>query len=130
MECIRIHEGQRDPVSSVAFSRDSELLASGSLKEDVRVLDISSGKCLRTLEVHSGLVMSVIFPPDSRLLASASLNPISENGINVWDVSTGNCLQTLHDDRDVTVKSFDITNSYLETDNYYLFIFNFGYRTD
>jgi hypothetical protein len=35
----------------------------------------------------------------------------------MWDVTTGDCLQAFLDERCVTIKSFDITNSYLETYN-------------
>ncbi|KAJ5358323.1 uncharacterized protein N7496_010736 [Penicillium cataractarum] len=52
---------------NVALSRDSKLLASGSVDETIKLWDTSSGKCLWTLEANSSLVSQVTFSRDSRL---------------------------------------------------------------
>jgi WD40 repeat protein len=49
-------EGHSDQVSSVAFSPDSKLVASGSVDETVRLWDASTGAALQTLEGHSNWV--------------------------------------------------------------------------
>jgi WD40 repeat protein len=68
--------------------------------------------CLQTLEDHSLSVNSVVISHDSKLLTSASY----DKTVKVWDASSGQCLQSLDVERFTSVKSFDITNSYLETD--------------
>ncbi|KAJ5209926.1 hypothetical protein N7491_009736 [Penicillium cf. griseofulvum] len=58
-----------DSVQSVAFSPDSQLLASGSNDHTVRLWDIATGALKRTLESHSDSVASL---PNGQLLAYSS----------------------------------------------------------
>ncbi|KAK4456564.1 WD40-repeat-containing domain protein, partial [Cladorrhinum samala] len=51
-------------VQSVAFSPDSQRLASGSSDNTVKIWDATSGQCLQTLEGHRGSVKSVAFSSD------------------------------------------------------------------
>ena len=44
---------------SVCFSPDGKQLVSGSLDETVRLWDVETGACVRTLEGHGGVVTSV-----------------------------------------------------------------------
>jgi WD40 repeat protein len=90
---LKILEGRCGSVKKLAFSHDSLRLASASQDKTVKIWEISSGTCLRTLEIDSyGSVSSTAFSPDSVLLASAF-----ENGaVKIWDVSRGACLHTLN----------------------------------
>jgi WD40 repeat protein len=67
-------------VSSVAFSPDGRLLASGSWDERVKIWEVASGRLLHTLSGHSSFVSSVAFSPDGRLLASGS----RDNTVKIW----------------------------------------------
>ena len=80
---------------SVAFSPVGSTLASGSADSDVRLWDVGTGKCLKTLQGHSKGVRSVAFSPDGRTLASGS----ADETIKLWDVETGECLKTLKPER-------------------------------
>jgi WD40 repeat protein len=42
--------GHRDRVTSVAYSRDGELLATASLDHDVRIWNVATGKQVRVLQ--------------------------------------------------------------------------------
>jgi WD40 repeat protein len=61
-----------DPVNSVSFSPDGQWIASGSYDYTVRIWNVESGECVRTLEGHSGEVSSVSFSPDGTRVASGS----------------------------------------------------------
>ncbi|PSN59031.1 hypothetical protein BS50DRAFT_682489 [Corynespora cassiicola Philippines] len=89
--CLQTLEGHSYVVVSVAFSPDSQRLASASRDSTVKIWDPTSGKCLQTLESYSHVVMSVAFSPDSQRLASASW----DKTVKIWDSTSGHCLQTL-----------------------------------
>jgi WD40 repeat protein len=69
--------------SSVAFSPDGRLLASGSRDKTIKLWEVASGSLVRTLTGHTDSVFSVAFSPDGRLLASGS----DDNTIRLWDIS-------------------------------------------
>ncbi|KAL2835372.1 putative wd40 protein [Aspergillus pseudoustus] len=84
-------EGHSNSVQSVAFSRDGQLLASGSDDETIKLWDSATGTLKHTLEGHSNLVRSVAFSRDGQLLASGS----DDETIKLWDPATGTLKHTL-----------------------------------
>ena len=78
-------------VTSVAFSTDGSLLASGSVDNTVRLWDAHTGTELHTMQRHVHSILTVAFSPDSSLLASAG----ADGTIQLWDVETGTHLRTL-----------------------------------
>ncbi|KAK3348667.1 quinon protein alcohol dehydrogenase-like superfamily [Lasiosphaeria hispida] len=89
--CQQTLEGHSDSVSSVAFSPDSKLVASGSRDQTVKIWDAATGSYMQTLEGHSCNVSSVTFLPDSKLIISGS----EDWTVKIWDMATGSCTQTL-----------------------------------
>ncbi|KAI9785195.1 MAG: hypothetical protein M1839_000833 [Geoglossum umbratile] len=88
--CLQTFEGD-ETANSVAFSHNSAWLASASNDRTIKIWDVSSGDCLRTLKGRSSYVNSVAFSRDSIWLASAS----GDQTVKIWDASNGHCLRTL-----------------------------------
>ena len=92
-------------ISSLAFSPDGAMLASGACAEpyteawpagqckrgEMRLWRVADGTLLRTLSGHTGGILSLAFSPDGRLLASGS----SDRTLRLWRVSDGALLRTL-----------------------------------
>ena len=76
-------EGHTDYVTSLTWSPDGALLASGSRDSAVRVWDARTQRCVSILRGHSELVLAVAFSPDGSLLASAG----SDRNVRLWDLA-------------------------------------------
>jgi WD40 repeat protein len=73
-----------DFVTSVAFSHDGAMLASGSLDRTIMVWNTSTGRQIgETLRGHTNRVYSVAFNQDSTILASAG----ADQDVILWDVA-------------------------------------------
>jgi WD40 repeat protein len=83
--------GHKGLVTSVAFSRDGRLLASGSFGGDVRLWDARTGELVREIQAHERPLAAVAFHPDGRRMATASFDRL----VKVWDMTSGASLGTL-----------------------------------
>ena len=78
-------------VTSISFSPDGKLLASGSYDMTIKLWNVVSGELLKTLKGHTDGVISISFSPDGNLLASGS----DDKTIKLWNVVSGELLKTL-----------------------------------
>jgi WD40 repeat protein len=102
-ECLRSLKGHLQPVLSVAFtphssalepSRDRNpvpLLATASQDCSIRLWNIVSGQCVKTLKGHRNGVWSVAFHPSGDLLVSGS----NDSTVKLWNPHTGESIRTL-----------------------------------
>ncbi|OLN89354.1 Vegetative incompatibility protein HET-E-1-like protein 21 [Colletotrichum chlorophyti] len=84
-------EDQNNQICSIDFTRDGKLLAAGSLPGTVKIWDLATCACVRTL-YHDNVLSKldgsygnlVVCLPDGRRLAF-----LSDYGISIWDPATG-----------------------------------------
>ncbi|MGH9850698.1 MAG: toll/interleukin-1 receptor domain-containing protein [Blastocatellia bacterium] len=93
----RIFRGHGKPVKTVAFSPDSQILASagggswlGGGDTAIRLWRVSDGRQLRELTGHKDTVYNLAFSPDGKQLASCC-----SAAIHLWRTSEGKRLRTL-----------------------------------
>jgi WD40 repeat protein/tRNA A-37 threonylcarbamoyl transferase component Bud32 len=90
--------GHRGGVYCVAFSLDSQRLASAGEDGTVRIWELKSSKEVLRLTGHSGAVSAVAFSPDGRWLASVGSNPRDLKAVGeaiLWDAATGKVVRRL-----------------------------------
>ena len=82
---LRILQGHRGDITSIAFSRDGLRFVTGSRDKTAKIWDLRSGRQLATLRGHSAFVESVAFSPDGSRIATGSW----DNTVKVWDSIAG-----------------------------------------
>ena len=84
-------KGHRGNVSSVAFSPNGKILASGSWDDTIKLWNPTTGQYLTTFHGHNSDVNTIAFSPDGDILASGS----DDDTIKLWN-SDGQVRATLH----------------------------------
>jgi len=95
---IDIPEAHPDPITSVAWSRDGSVIASGCGYSGgpIRLWEAASGQPLGTLEGHTAWICQLVFSADGLRLYSSS----ADQTIRIWDVEQRQCLATLRGSTD------------------------------
>lgn len=72
-------------VTSVAFSQDGALLATGSADGGVRLTETATGERRALIRAHNAIVTDVAFSPNGALVASASV----DGSVRLWSAADG-----------------------------------------
>ncbi|KAJ5774917.1 WD-repeat protein [Penicillium paradoxum] len=88
---LQVLDGHPGYITTIAFSPNDQLLASGSADNTVRLWDTTTGALSQTLEGHVSVIASVVFSPDGRLLVTGS----DDKTIQFWDPTTGALQRTI-----------------------------------
>lgn len=92
-----------DNILGLEFSPDGKFLASGAADKMARIIDVATGKVVRTFEGHTHHVLAVTWSPDGRTLATAG----ADNLVKVWDATTGDRKKNIEGyDKEVTAVRF------------------------
>lgn len=75
-------QGHYFDVNCLAFSPDSQLLATGADDNKIKVWNVSSGFCFVTFSEHTNAVTALHFMPGNHCLLSASL----DGTVRAWDL--------------------------------------------
>jgi WD40 repeat protein len=81
-------------VSTLAFSPDSQILATGEYRGDIHLWQVADKRLKYKLVGHTNWIWSIDFSPDGRLLASAS----QDATVRIWDAATGHSIHVLQAD--------------------------------
>ena len=101
-----------DSVLSLDFSPDGKSLASGGADKMARIIDLASGRIIRTLEGHTHHVLGLAWSLDGRTLATAG----ADNLVKVWDPMTGTRKKNVEGyEKEVTAVKFAGASSNLVT---------------
>jgi len=80
-----------DTVLGVRFSPDGQILATSAADRTVKLLDVATGKLIRTLEGHTNYVLALAWQDDGIGLATAG----ADQSVKVWDSSNGTQRRTI-----------------------------------
>jgi WD40 repeat protein len=86
-ECLKTFEGHTGSICQISFSRDGQVLASGSFDSTIRLWNVATGDCLKIFQGHSNWIRSISFAPDQQTLASGG----DDQTVRLWDIQTGEC---------------------------------------
>lgn len=85
-----------DAVQTVAYSLDGQVVLSGGDDGTIRLWEVTTERCVRSLEGHRAAVTAVDFNRDSSYALSAS----QDATLKLWAVATGSCVQTFRGHQD------------------------------
>lgn len=85
--------GHNAPVKCAICSPDGRYIVSVSSDEIIKVWDVKTAKCIKTIKDDSNGIDSVKFTPDGKYIISAT-----SVGIKIWEIESGVCIKTFQDD--------------------------------
>jgi len=90
-ECLKLtFSGHSDWIFCVKAFNDNQIV-SCSRDKSIKIWDISTGDCIKTLLGHSDAVFSIAILSNNRIV-SCSL----DKSIRIWDVELGDCIKILN----------------------------------
>jgi translation initiation factor 3 subunit I len=105
--------GHTRPVTSLVFSKEGDLLFSGSTDKSISAWYADNGERLGTYAGHNGMVTSVDVSHNTTILASGA----ADGEARLWDVQSGACTRILKHSSKVTSVAFSLGSQYLLTAN-------------
>lgn len=89
-------------VQTISFSPDNKYVFSGSLKNEILMHDMLTGKVLKKFSGSNGKITDLEISNDGRVLFSTA----EDNALRLWDIKTGALLVTLYIDYNLNYLAF------------------------
>ena len=84
-------DGHIDSIKSVAITPDGKTIISGSADKTIKLWDINSRMCIKTLNGHTDSILLIAITLDGKTIISGS----NDKTIKFWDIQSGECINTL-----------------------------------
>jgi WD40 repeat protein len=92
---LRTLTGHTDAVSSVSVSADGMRAISSSADTSLRVWDLATGACVRTLSTRRSQETVCTTADGQRALSTGSIDGEGKSALELWDLESGSCIRTL-----------------------------------
>lgn len=87
-ECIKQLSGHTAPIFTITTYNNYIISANGSCDNTIRIWDINSGNCIKTLDCNGGVLILCVY--DNKLISG-----LYDKTIKIWDLASGVCVKTL-----------------------------------
>lgn len=82
-----------DRCTALAMTNDEKKIIIGTEDKIIKIWDIASGKCEKTLRGHTKRINGLVISADDKYIVSAS----EDSTVRIWNISNGQCINTLEE---------------------------------
>ena len=84
-------------INSIQFDEISNKLISASNDNSIKIWNLETGECLKTLTDHNDRITSILIVPNNKIISGSF-----DGTIKIFDLNSFECLNTIRDGKDVT----------------------------
>ena len=89
-ELIREYKQHTNTIRSIQVDEISNKFITGSADKTIKIWNLTTGECLKTLNDHILTVTIILIIPNNRFISGSA-----DRNIKIWDLNTYECLDTL-----------------------------------
>ena len=95
-ELIREYKGHFKTIRSIKCDEKLKKLISASTDKTIKIWDLDTGDCLKTLIDHKKWVTSILILPNNKFISGSC-----DKTLKIWDLNSYECLNTLTNKSDI-----------------------------